>query len=86
MQNFKTQIEESLTADFQEKTWTFEMPEDFKIKAGKFAIVPIEDYNNLPEEKLYHLALMANLISNLVTKQIITPTQKNQIEKHLLKK
>jgi len=39
------QFAESLTADFEENTWTFEMPEDFRVTAGKFAIVPIEQYD-----------------------------------------
>lgn len=38
------QIGASLTADFQENTWTFEMQDDFSIVAGKFALVPLELY------------------------------------------
>lgn len=45
MSKFKTQIGEALTADFQENTWTFEMPNDYKIKGGEFAIVPKEQYD-----------------------------------------
>lgn len=40
------QIGESSTADFEENTWTFEMPEDYHVQAGKFAIVPIEVLTN----------------------------------------
>ncbi len=42
-----TQIGESLMGDFEENTWTFEMKGDYKVSAGKFAIVPIEEYNRL---------------------------------------
>lgn len=37
----KTQVGKSLTADFQENTWTFEMKENFIITAGDFAVIPI---------------------------------------------
>ncbi len=43
----KTQIAQSLTADLKEDTWTFEMGEDFKVLAGHFSIVPLEEYENL---------------------------------------
>ena len=45
MSNLKTQIGDSLTGDFEENTWTFEMPETFKVTAGEFAIIPKEKYN-----------------------------------------
>ena len=41
----KTQIGVSLTADFQEDTWTFEMGKDFKVAAGHFAIIPLDEFN-----------------------------------------
>lgn len=44
-----TQFGESLTGDFEEKTWTFEMPEDFTLKAGEFAIVPKAEYEAMVE-------------------------------------
>ena len=47
MSILKTQFGESLTADFQENTWTFEMPTDYKVFAGDFAIVPKENFLEL---------------------------------------
>lgn len=47
MSKFKTQIGESYGADFEEKTWTFLMPDNFEVKSGVFALVPIEEYNKL---------------------------------------
>ena len=49
MSKIKTQIGTSVTADFEESTWTFEMPEDFTMSAGKFAILPVDKYNALIE-------------------------------------
>lgn len=43
----KTQIGNSLTGDFEKSTWTFEMPEKFKLIAGEFAILPKDKYNRL---------------------------------------
>lgn len=43
----KTQIGTAVTADFEEKTWTFEMENNFSVTAGKFAILPIEKYDAL---------------------------------------
>ena len=34
-----TQIATSMTADFDENTWTFLMPENYKVWAGQFVIV-----------------------------------------------
>lgn len=36
----KTQIGISEGANFEENTWTFQMPEGFVVKAGEFSIVP----------------------------------------------
>lgn len=47
MENITTQFGESLMADFEENTWTFELPEGFKVKAGSFAIVPEDQYEKL---------------------------------------
>ena len=38
------------TADFLENTWTFEMPENFSVSAGEFAIVPKAEYEALLTE------------------------------------
>jgi len=38
----KTQIGESLTCDFEENTWTFEMEDNFEVTAGEFMIIPKE--------------------------------------------
>jgi hypothetical protein len=44
---FDTQFGTSATADFQEGTWTFEMDQPFKVRAGRFAIVDLDEYNKL---------------------------------------
>lgn len=41
----RTQLGVSATADFEDNTWTFEMPESFTVTAGTFAIVPVEQFN-----------------------------------------
>ncbi len=41
------QIGDSLTGDIIEGTWTFEMPKDFKLMPGEFAIVPKEKFEDL---------------------------------------
>lgn len=44
----ETQIGEMITGDFQENTITFEIVgSDAVLQAGKYAIVPIDDYNKL---------------------------------------
>lgn len=45
----KTQIGTSITADFEENSWTFEMSEGFSMSAGQFAILPTNRYNALIE-------------------------------------
>ena len=48
MSHLKTQFADSLTSDFQENTWTFEMnDDDFSVTAGNFAIVPEELYQQM---------------------------------------
>lgn len=47
MSKLKTQFGTALTADFQENTWTFLMPDNFKVSAGEFAILPKDKYNEL---------------------------------------
>lgn len=49
MSIIKTQIGTSVAADFEESTWTFEMPEGFSMSAGTFAILPVDKYNALIE-------------------------------------
>lgn len=41
----KTQIGTASSADFEEGTWTFDMPTNFRVCAGKFAIIPEKQYN-----------------------------------------
>jgi hypothetical protein len=57
------QFGESLTGDFEERTWTFEMPEDFSVKAGEFAIVPIDEYKQLIEKPSFNGELILTLES-----------------------
>lgn len=47
MKNLKTQFGDSVTADFQENTWTFEMEGKFSVCAGMVAILPKENYDAL---------------------------------------
>lgn len=47
MKTFKIQFGQSATADFEEKTWTFEMPEQFSVIAGEFAIVPKNTFKEM---------------------------------------
>ncbi len=47
MKEVKTQFGTAVTADFEESTWTFKMPEDFSVWPGNFAIVDIEVYKQL---------------------------------------
>ena len=49
MKEVSTQIATSLTADFKENTWTFIMPDDYKVWAGKFAIVDYSVYYKMKE-------------------------------------
>lgn len=43
----KTQFGVSATADFEEMLWSFQMPENFRLVSGDFAIVDMENYNEL---------------------------------------
>ena len=58
-----TQFGESLTGDFEERTWTFEMPEDFTIKAGEFAIVPKAEYESMIAKPSFNGELVLTLES-----------------------
>jgi hypothetical protein len=57
------QFGESLTGDFEERSWTFEMPEDFSVKAGEFAIVPKAEYDALIEKPSFTGELILTLES-----------------------
>jgi hypothetical protein len=41
----EVQFGESAYADFEENTWTFEFPESYKVSAGKYAVVPTQQYD-----------------------------------------
>lgn len=41
------QFGQSLTADFKENTFTFEMQKDFTVYAGEYAIIPRELYDEI---------------------------------------
>ena len=48
MSHLKTQFADSVTSDFEDKTWTFEMNDsDFVVTAGNFAIIPEQQYQKL---------------------------------------
>ena len=48
MSKLNTQFGESVTGDFEENTWTFEMTsKDYKVAGGTFAIVPKDKYDRL---------------------------------------
>jgi hypothetical protein len=47
MKQIKTQTGSSLTCDFEENTWTFEMDENFVMCAGEFSIVPKNEFTEL---------------------------------------
>jgi hypothetical protein len=51
----RIQTGRSAEADFEEKTWTFEMPDGYSVCAGKFAIVPIDEYNKFNEGFLEYI-------------------------------
>ena len=44
---YSVQFGESLTADLEENTWTFEMNENMKVSAGGYAIMPKEQFEKL---------------------------------------
>jgi hypothetical protein len=57
MKTVATQFGTAASADFEERTWTFEMPENFKVWAGEFAIVDKMVYDELLEAlKLWQAA------------------------------
>lgn len=44
---YDVQFGDSLTADLEENTWTFEMNEDMNVSAGEYAIMPKEQFEKL---------------------------------------
>ena len=47
MKEVSTQIATSMSSDFEESTWTFLMPDGFKVWAGQFAIVDKQVYDKM---------------------------------------
>ena len=47
MSKLKTQFADSLTSDFEENTWTFELDRDFSVSAGEFAIIPKDKFDRI---------------------------------------
>ena len=43
----KTQFGTAMSADFEENTWTFLMPEKFEVRAGQFALVDRQLYDKM---------------------------------------
>jgi hypothetical protein len=63
MENLKNraQFGASFSSDFRKNTWTFKMNEDYKVMAGKFAILPEKQYRQMVERlKSVRLSLMAH--------------------------
>lgn len=67
MSKIKTQIGTAITADFSKKTWTFEMPTGFSVAAGKYAIVPKENYNAAFDK----IAMLNSLLDDDKARQIL---------------
>jgi len=67
MSKTKTQLGTSLTADLHENTWTFEMPTGFSVAAGKYIIMPKENYNTA----LSKIALLNSFLENDKAKTIL---------------
>ena len=47
MKNTKTQFGDLLTGDLMENTLTIEVDGDVELQGGKYAVVPIDEYNKL---------------------------------------
>jgi len=47
MENLNVQYGISLSADFEENTYTFEMEDGFSVSSGEFAILPKEEFEML---------------------------------------
>ena len=55
----------SIGADFEDNTWTFEMEQPFIMRAGKFVIIPFEDYKpDLINAEIKKLKRKLNLIAS----------------------
>lgn len=59
-----TQFAVSMTADFEENTWTFLMPNKYAVCAGEFALVDKELYADLMKN-IEDLLYDANVISEV---------------------
>ena len=79
MKTIKTQFGTSISADFDEQTWTFKIPEDFSVSAGEFAIIDKATYEELIRSSQTNLKTKDKLTTNIQSKQVATPD-----EKHLL--
>lgn len=55
------QVGQSITCDFHESTWTFEMPKGFCFTSGYFTIVPVEDFERIKSD--------SQLVSDLFDKK-----------------
>lgn len=60
MAEVKTQIGISSECNFEENTWAFEMNGNYSVWAGKFAIVPLELY----EDALQRIQIAIEAIGN----------------------
>jgi len=80
------QFGESLTGDFEERTWTFEMTTEFTLKAGEFAIVPIDEYKQLLEKPSFNGELILTLESKneWVRKVPRHLPEKNYLNEHFI--
>ncbi len=55
------QIGASLSGDLKENTWTFEMLEEISLMAGKFAIVPLDTFEEMAEGLVCARALLQTM-------------------------
>lgn len=62
----------SVTANFSENTWTFEMPEDFKMTAGEFAILPKELFSALMCESIQEQRIFETKNGAIDLKKIVS--------------
>jgi len=79
----KIQIGSSLTGDLKENTWTFEMDDEISLVAGKFAIVPVDDFNELKDTLNSAKALLQSMgvktndrVAGKIMKQIYSTLEK----------
>lgn len=50
MKEYNVQYGESLSADLEESTWTFELNENMRVSAGEFAILPKAEFEELTKK------------------------------------